>query len=164
VDLLVADLDRVQRRLSGEHPAVLEQGPHVVVDQREQQAADVAAVDVGVAQDDDASVPGILEVEVAARPGTDRRDQRLRLGVLDDLLQVRLAGVHDLAAQRQHRHVLGVASGLGRARRPSRPRRCSSSASHAVGAAVGELVGHAGRAQVGGLALGVERSASSTPG
>ena len=54
----VADLGRVQRRLRDEDPAGLEHGPHVVVDEREQQAPDVAAVDVGVAQDDDAAVAG----------------------------------------------------------------------------------------------------------
>jgi hypothetical protein len=35
----------------------------VVVDERQQQAADAAAVDIGIAQDDDAAVAGVVEVD-----------------------------------------------------------------------------------------------------
>ena len=40
--------DAVQRRHGGEHPALLDHRPHVAEEQREQQRADVRAVDVGV--------------------------------------------------------------------------------------------------------------------
>ena len=54
----VDDLDAVQRRDRGEHPAVLDQRAHVAVEQGEQQAPDVGAVDVGVGHQDDPAVAG----------------------------------------------------------------------------------------------------------
>jgi hypothetical protein len=56
----------VQRRDRGEHPARLDHRPHVTVEQGEQQAADVGAVDVGVSHEDDPLVAGRVEVERAA--------------------------------------------------------------------------------------------------
>src|SRR6185437_5508495 len=49
----VGQLDAVQRRDGGEHPARVEQRAHVAVEQREQQRADVRAVDVRVRHEDD---------------------------------------------------------------------------------------------------------------
>ena len=50
VDLLLADLGGVQRRLGDEDVAVLDERLHLAEEEREQQRADVAAVDVGVGQ------------------------------------------------------------------------------------------------------------------
>ena len=49
VDLLLPDHGGVQRRLGDEHVAGLDQRLHLAEEEREQQRADVAAVDVGVA-------------------------------------------------------------------------------------------------------------------
>ena len=51
VHLLLADHGRVQRRLRDVHVAVLDERLHLAEEEREQQRADVAAVDVGVGQE-----------------------------------------------------------------------------------------------------------------
>ena len=110
-------LDPVQRRDGGEHPARVEHRPHVAVEQGEQQAADVRAVDVGVGHQDHPLVAGRVEVEGAARAGPDDLDDRGALGVLEHVGERRLLHVEDLAADRQQRLELGVAGQLGGAER-----------------------------------------------
>ena len=62
----VAEAARVEGRLGDVDAARLEHGTHVLMDQREEQTSDVAAVDVGIAQDHDPSVAGGLQVEIPA--------------------------------------------------------------------------------------------------
>ena len=73
------------------------------------------AVHVGVRHEDDLVVAGLLEVELLADPGADRRDQRLDLLVGEHLVDAVLLDVDDLAAQRQDRLGVAVAALLGRA-------------------------------------------------
>ena len=143
---LLADPRGVQRWLGGEHPPIGEHRPHVGVDQRQQQAADVAPVHIGVAEDHDAPVAGGGDVEVGSHAGAHRSEQRLRLGVVEHLAQRRLGGVHQLAPQRKDGDVLGVAPRFGGTGR----RLTLHDDQLAVGSmrpAVGELVGKARRAQ-----------------
>jgi hypothetical protein len=95
----------------------------VAVDQGQQQAADVRAVDVGVGHEDDLAVAGLIEVEAAARAGTDHLDDRRALGVLEHVGQGRLLDVEDLAADRQQGLVIGVARRSWPCRGRCRPRR-----------------------------------------
>ena len=60
-------------------------------------------------------VARLLDVELVADAGAERRDQRLDLLVLQDLVDPRLLDVEDLAAQRQHGLRRAVAALLGRA-------------------------------------------------
>jgi hypothetical protein len=70
-------LDLVQRRLRDVDVAALDQLGHLAVEEREQQRADVAAVDVGVGHDDDAVVAQLGDVVVGlADAGAQRGDQR----------------------------------------------------------------------------------------
>ena len=103
VDLRVADERRVQRRLGDVDVARLDERPHLAQEERQQQRADVRAVDVGVGEDDHLVVADLREVEVVGDAGTDRHDQRLDLGVLQHLVDARLLDVQDLAANRQDR-------------------------------------------------------------
>ena len=57
----------------------------------------------------------VVEVELVANAGTDGRDQRLDLDVLQHLVDARLLDVEDLASQRQHCLRVAVASLLCRA-------------------------------------------------
>ena len=66
--LVLAVLDLVQRRLRDVDVAALDQLGHLAVEERQQQRADVRAVDVGVGHDDDAVVAQLVGVEVLARP------------------------------------------------------------------------------------------------
>ena len=123
VDLLAAHHRGVQRRLGDVDVLVLDQVLHLAEEEREQQGADVAAVDVGVAQQDDLVVADLGDVELLADAGADGRDQRLDLVVLEHLVEAGPLDVEDLAADRA-----GSPGCAGRgpgwpSRRPSRPRR-----------------------------------------
>ena len=96
VDLLLADQGRVQRRLGHVHEAALDQWLHLPEEERQEQRSDVRPVDVGVSQDDHLVVPGLGDVEVVGQPGTDGRDQRLDLGVLQHLVDAGALDVQDL--------------------------------------------------------------------
>ena len=67
VALFLALLHLVERRLRDVDVALLEQHRHLAVEEREQQRADVRAVDVRVRHDDDAVVAQLLDVELVAR-------------------------------------------------------------------------------------------------
>ena len=88
---------------------------HLAVQQRQRKRADVGAVDVGVCHQDDLVVARLLDVELVAHAGPDRRDQRLDLEVLQHLVDPALLDVEDLAAQRQHGLRVAVAALLRRA-------------------------------------------------
>ena len=115
VALLVALRELVERRLGDVDVAGLDQLLHLAEQQREDQRADVRAVDVGVRHQDDLVVAQPLDVELVADAGAERGDQRLDLLVLQHLVDPRLLDVEDLAAQRQDRLGRAVAALLGRA-------------------------------------------------
>ena len=124
VDLLLALLHLVQRRLRDVDVAALDQLRHLPVEEREQQRADVRAVDVRVGHDDDAVIAQLVGVVlVLAEAGAERRDQRDDLLRAHELVEARALDVEDLAAQRQDRLELAVAALLRASRRRNRPRR-----------------------------------------
>ena len=63
---MLAALDLVERRLRDVEVAALDELRHLAVEERQQQRADVRAVDVGVGHDDDAVVAQLADVEVVA--------------------------------------------------------------------------------------------------
>ena len=69
IALVLAVLDPVQRRLRNVDVAVLDQQRHLPIEQRQQQRADVRAVDVGVGHDDDAVIAQLVEVETIGVSG-----------------------------------------------------------------------------------------------
>ena len=91
----------------------LDELPHGAVDEREDQRPDVGAVDVGVGHHDDPAVADVLDRELVAEAGADRRDHRLDLVVREHLVDPVLLAVDDLPAQRQDRLVGAVAGLLG---------------------------------------------------
>ena len=96
--------------------AALDQLLHLAVEEGEQQRADVAAVHVRVAHDDDpvvAQLPGVEVVLADAR--AERGDHVADLLRGERLVEPRLLDVQDLAAQRQHGLEGAVAALLGRA-------------------------------------------------
>src|SRR5215216_2910104 len=115
VDILLARLDLVERRLRDVDEARVDQLGHLAVEEGEHQRADVGAVHVGVGHDDDLVIARLRDVELLADPGADRRDQRLDLLVRQHLVDAVLLDVDDLAAQRQDRLGVAVAALLGRA-------------------------------------------------
>src|SRR5918998_2193140 len=103
VHLFLADLGGVERRLADVDVALLDQRLHLAEEERQQQRADVGAVDVGIGEDADLVVAALVEVELVAEAGTDRRDERLHLVVLEHAVDARPLDVEDLAADGQDR-------------------------------------------------------------
>src|SRR5688572_28954974 len=114
VAVLAAPLDLVQRRLGEVDVAGLDQRAHEAEQQREQQSADVLAVDVGVRHQDDLVIAELRQVELVVDAGAEGSDHRLDLVVLEDPVDARLLDVDDLAADRQDRLEHRVAPRLGR--------------------------------------------------
>ena len=109
-------LDLVERRLGDVDVAPIDQVGHLAEEERQEQRADVRAVDVRVGHDDHLVIPQLVDVEVlladAAAEGGDERSD-LRVG--QHLVEARLLDVQDLALERQDRLESPVAPLLGRA-------------------------------------------------
>jgi hypothetical protein len=114
---MVPELDLVERRHGDVDVAAVDQLRHLPVEERQDERADVRAVDVGVGHHDHAVVAQLRDVELVADPGADRGDHRLDLVVGEDLVDPVLLRVDDLSAQGQDRLVGAVAAHLGRAAR-----------------------------------------------
>ncbi|AAF10482.1 conserved hypothetical protein [Deinococcus radiodurans R1 = ATCC 13939 = DSM 20539] len=117
---LGAHRDLVERRLRDVEVPLLDDGAHEAEEKGEQQRGDVPAVHVGVGHDHDLVVAQVLEVEahflaLAVEARADGPDQRADFGVLENLVQLGLFHVQDLAAQGQNRLEAPFASALGRA-------------------------------------------------
>src|SRR5205823_5501137 len=85
----------------------------LLVEEREEQGADVGAVHVGVGHDDDLVIARVVERVVLADTGPDRRDDGADLLVRKDLVDPCLLNVEDLAPQREDRLEAAVATLLG---------------------------------------------------
>src|SRR6478672_1016165 len=147
----VDHLEPVQRRHRRIDAAGVDERAHVAEEERQQQRADVGAVDVGVGHDDDLAVARRRQVEAPAGAGPDDLDDRGALGVLEHVGHRRLLDVEDLAADRQQRLELGAACLLRGAHRRVALDDEQLRALDVGGAAVAQL-GRQGRALEGVLA------------
>ncbi len=115
VHLLLADLGGVQRRLGDVHVAGLDQRAHLAVEERQQQGADVAAVDVGVGEQRSPCGSGPwLTSNSSPTPPPMAVISALDLVVLQHLVEAGPLDVEDLAADRQQRlrsRIAGVEGG-----------------------------------------------------
>ena len=106
----------VERRLRDIEIAALDQRRHLAEEERQQQRADMRAVDIGVGHQDDLVIAQLGQIEiVAADAGAERGDQRADLLGAQHLVEARALDIEDLAAQRQHRLEFAVAALLGAA-------------------------------------------------
>ena len=116
VALRPAALGAVQRRLGDEHVAVLDQLPHLAVEERQQQCADMRSVHVGVGHDHDAVIPQLREIEVLAPDAASQgRDHRLDLVAAQHLVEPGLLHVEDLALDGEDGLESPIPTLLGRA-------------------------------------------------
>ena len=114
--LYSAALGAEEGRLRDEDVAALDQLRHLTEEEREQQRADMGAVDVGVRHDDDLVIARFVRVEfIRPDAGAERHDQRADLLGRQHLVEARPLDIEDLAAQRQHRLEGAVARLLGTA-------------------------------------------------
>ena len=99
---LRALLDFEQRRLRDVDVAAINQLGHLAIEERQQQRANVRAVNVGVAQQDDATVAQLCQVEIVfADAGAERRYHRANLRVREHLVVARFLDVQDFTLERQ---------------------------------------------------------------
>ena len=96
---------------------LLDERLHLAVEEREQQRADMRAVDVGVGHDDDLVIAQFAQIELVADAGTECGDQRADLLARQHLVDAGAFHVEDLAAQGEHglegpvARLLGAAAG-----------------------------------------------------
>src|SRR5215831_14855882 len=95
--------DTEERWLRDVDVARLDELRHLPEEEREQERADMGAVDVGVRHDDDLVIARLLELELVLDAAADRGDDRANLLVRQHLVDARLLDVDDLAAERQDR-------------------------------------------------------------
>ena len=108
--------DFVERRLRDVEMAAVDDLAHLPVEERQQQRADMGAVDVGVGHDDDLVVAQLVDGEfVGADAGAERGDQRADLLRRQHLVHARALDVEDFSAQRQYRLEFAIAALLGAA-------------------------------------------------
>ena len=106
----------VERGLGDVEVPALDELLHLPIEEGEEQGADVRAVDVGVAHQDDAVVAELADVEVVGpHAGSEGRDDVADLLAGQGLVEPRLLHVQDLAAQGQNGLEGAVAPLLGRA-------------------------------------------------
>ena len=118
---LVAHLDAKDGRARDIHVAGVNQRAHVLVEERQQQDADVRAVDICIGHDDDLVVAGLGDIKVAAVTGArrdaaaDRGDERLDGVARERTMIAHALDVQNLAAQGQNRLDVSATAVLGRA-------------------------------------------------
>ena len=112
--LLLASLHFEQRRLSDVNVALFYQRRHLAIEERQQQRANVRAVDVGVRHQNDLVITELRDIEIVfADAGAERRDQRFDFAVAQHLVEARFFDVQDLSLEWKDRLVLAIASLFG---------------------------------------------------
>ena len=97
----LAAVELIQRRDGGVDIAAVDERAHEAEEERQQQRADVAAVDIGIGHDDDLVVAELIDVKLIAQPGAERRDDGRELVVAVDLVGAGFFDVEHLAPERQ---------------------------------------------------------------
>ena len=132
-------------RLGDVDVAEVDELGHVAVEERQQQAADVRTVDVGIGHDDDAMVAGLLGVEVLADVSADRGNERADGIGGQRAVQTGTLHIQNLTAQRQDGLELAVAGLFGRTACGIALYNEDFGLGGVLAGAVGELAGHAER-------------------
>src|SRR5215218_5604236 len=131
--------DLVERRKSDVDVAGLDQVSHVAIQERQDQRSNMTSVHVGVGHYDDLVVPGLVEIEALPHTSPYRAYQGLYLGVGEDLVDVGLLYVEDLAPQRQYRLEVSVPATFRRSASRIALDNVKFATSGVFGGAVGEL-------------------------
>src|SRR6185312_978848 len=114
--LALAALDLVERRLRDVNVLPVNQLAHVPEEERQQQRADVRAVDIRVGHDDDLVVTELFGLEIVfADTSAHRRNQRADFFVAQHAVITGLFDIENLALERQDSLETAVAALLGRA-------------------------------------------------
>ena len=104
-----------QRRAGNEDVPLLDELAHLAEEERQQQGANVLAVDVGIGEDDDLAVADLANVFDVFDVDADGGDERRNLLVLQQFLEPGFLDVEHLAAERENGLKLALAALLGAA-------------------------------------------------
>ena len=113
IPLLLSLHDREERGLGDVDIAGLDQPEHIPVEEGEEKGPDMGAVDIGISHDHDMVVSCMVDLELLANTRADGRDERLDLGIFQDLVLPGLLHVQDLPPQREDGLEFPVPSLLG---------------------------------------------------
>ena len=108
-----ARLDAIQWRQGNIDLTGFDHWPHVLVEKRQQKNLDVSPIVIGISHDDDLVVIGVCDVELTADPRANRIDDRIKLFVFQDVIQLGLFRIENLTTQWQDRLKLSIAPLLG---------------------------------------------------
>ena len=125
---------------------------HLPIEEREQQRADVGAVDVGVGHDHDFVVAALGEIDFFADADADGGDHAADFLVGEDFVFARFVGVDDFAAEREDGLIFAEAATFGAAAGRIALDQVQLAAGHVAAGAVAELAGQAAAGQ-GAFAL-----------
>src|SRR5699024_2104758 len=100
--LTLAPLELVQRWISQEYMAFLNQLRHEAEEQSQQQGSNVLTIDVGVGHEHNLVVAQLGDIKLFVDTRAKRSDDCLDFGVLQHLVHASLLRVQALAAQREH--------------------------------------------------------------
>src|SRR5437879_1730947 len=115
VQLLLALLHLVQRRLRDVDVAALDQVGKLPVEERQQQSAYVAPVNISIGHENHAVIAQLGDVEVVAADATAQRgDERADFGGRQHFVEACPLDIQDLALERQDRLSPPVAALFGR--------------------------------------------------
>src|SRR5262249_30401154 len=114
IALALAALDAVERRLSDEDVAALNEFLHVAEEEGEQQGADVRAVHVGVGHQNDFVIAEFAGVEIVlSDAGAARGDDGTDFLVAEHLVVAGLFDVEDFALEGKNGLIFAVSALLG---------------------------------------------------
>ena len=114
ISLFFADHRGIQRRLGDIDMPVLHELAHLAEEESEQQNADVAAVYIGVAEQDDFVVADFVYFKFFAEVGADGVDERLYLFVANHAQGSGALHIQDFPSDGENGHGFGVAGFAGR--------------------------------------------------
>src|SRR5262249_3061686 len=109
-----ADVDSVQGRLRDIDMTLANEIGHVSEEERQEKCRDMIAVGVGVHQQDDFAVAQSGQIELLARPGSDRGHEVGQLNIGKHLIERNALSVENLAAKRENSLRLVVSALFGR--------------------------------------------------
>ena len=113
---LLPFFDFEEWRLRDVDETLLDQLRHLTEEERQQQRANVRAVNISVGHQNDLVIAQLRGVEILfADAGAERHDERFDFAVRQHLVKARFFNVKNFSFQRKNRLVLSIASLFGRA-------------------------------------------------
>ena len=109
----IALFDEIERRLGNVNIAALYHRPHVPIEERQQQRANMASVNIGIGHADDFVIAELGFVKIRIHARTERGYHAFDFRIAENFVQTGFFNVQNLSAQRKDGLKMPVASFLG---------------------------------------------------